>query len=142
MPKKDNEKNNVVSEKENKKIESLEKKIKDNLGIVNDKELDELDDKINAFRQNFKNMNGNNIIEFSLKKINYSKDEIGLIIFGINSENIEEFYNTLINLSLIHLFVISGYHFNFLYVSISKIIKSDKIMNFYELKIERCFFVK
>lgn len=68
------------------------------------------------------------IIEFSLKKINYSKDEIGLIIFGINSENIEEFYNTLINLSLIHLFVISGYHFNFLYVSISKIIKSDKII--------------
>ena len=73
MPKKDNEKNNVVSEKENKKIESLEKKIKDNLGIVNDKELDELDDKINAFRQNFKNMNGNNIIEF-LTKVMFNRD--------------------------------------------------------------------
>lgn len=65
------------------------------------------------------------IINSFLNRCTYSKERIGLVIFGQNYEEIENFYNSLINLSLIHLFVISGFHFQFLYSFVKKIIKKD-----------------
>lgn len=59
--------------KDDKKIENLEKKIQKNLGIEQDKSIEDIDEKINNFRQNFKSMNGNNIIEF-LTKVMFDKD--------------------------------------------------------------------
>ena len=61
--------------KDDKKIENLEKKIQKNLGMEQDKSIEDIDEKINNFRQNFKSMNGNNIIEF-LTKVMFDKDSM------------------------------------------------------------------
>ena len=68
------------------------------------------------------------IINATLKNIPISRDKVSLIIYGINEEGVNDLYQTLLNLSLIHLFVISGFHFQFLYKSIKKILKKDLII--------------
>lgn len=87
-------------------------------GQIDVYKLDIIDEQVSLRRQ---------IIDLSINELKYSKDEIGLIIFGINSDNIDDLYQSLINLSLIHLFVISGFHFNFLYLSLKKVLKKDAL---------------
>ena len=63
--------------KDDKKIENLEKSIQKNLGMEQDKSIEDIDEKINNFRHNFKSMSGNNIIEF-MTKVMFDKDVNGV----------------------------------------------------------------
>jgi len=47
-----------------------------------------------------------------LKRFSLSRPILILIILGKNSDDVDVLYESMINLSIIHLFVISGFHFN------------------------------
>lgn len=70
------------------------------------------------------------IINFLLQSPSYSKEYLGMILFGYNEPDLQEFNNDLKNLSAIQLFVVSGFHINLLALIIStiskKIFKHDK----------------
>ena len=63
------------------------------------------------------------IKEKLLKNIIYSKEYINLLLFNSKSSLIDPFYNNLIKISAVQLFVISGFHISFLKGLIDKIIK-------------------
>jgi len=63
-----------------------------------------------------------------LKRFSLSRPILNLIILGKNSDDVDVLYESMINLSIIHLFVISGFHFNFIYIILKKIVRSEKII--------------
>ncbi|MCK5807317.1 MAG: ComEC/Rec2 family competence protein, partial [Mycoplasmataceae bacterium] len=54
-----------------------------------------------------------------------------LVIMGYKTSGTHDIYNTAIQLSIVHLFVISGFHISFFYLMIEKLMKFTKIHKFF-----------
>lgn len=105
---------------------------------------DYLDNKNIYYQINYKNLkiiDNNETFQSKIKNsllsnIEYSYNYINLLIFNSKSDNIIDFYNDLIKISAIQLFVISGFHISFLYNFLNKLIKiitkkDDNILNYF-----------
>ena len=62
------------------------------------------------------------IIDSILERINYSKDYLNLLLFNNKSDSLNIFYDSLIKISAVQLFVISGFHISFLKNLLDKVI--------------------
>lgn len=75
------------------------------------------------------------IINYFTRGPAYSSKYIPLALFGIKTFDSEIIYNKLKDISIIHLFVVSGFHLNFLIIIILKMLRIFKINNKYLVSI-------
>jgi len=82
----------------------------------------------------------NKIINYLLDKIIYSREYLNLLLFNNKSDSISDFYDDLIKISAIQLFVISGFHISFINNVINKVLSKITKKKEHNLTIIILFF--